>query len=51
MYKATIFYPYGGGRRVRSTHFAYTKLGAKLKAWWAVRYGNKDFFTVDVTAD
>ena len=51
MYKSIITYPYGGGQRVRSTHYAHTKLGAWIKALWAVRYGNKDFFSVKVSAD
>lgn len=52
MYKATVTYPYGSGRRVRSTHFAHTKLFAKIKAWFAMRYcAHKDFFTIDVAKE
>ena len=51
MYKATIFYPYGTGRRIRTTHFSKIKFIAWLKAWWAVRYGNKGFFEIEVNAE
>ena len=52
MYKATVTYPYGGGRRVRSTHFARTKFWAKVKAWFALRYcDGKDFFAINIVKE
>ena len=51
MYKATISYPQAGGRKVRTTHFSKWKCIAWLKAWWAIRYGNKDFFEIKVSAE
>ena len=50
MYQATVTYPYGNGKRIRTTHVAFTKLGARIKAWWAIRYGNSDFFEISVDA-
>ena len=51
MYKATITYPYGGGRKIRTTHVSKFKCIAWLKALWSVRYGNKDFFEIQVNAE